>query len=98
MKLELVPVVREAGRVRVSSPLGFGVEVTLLGSGFTADDRTLGLHSRQRVGFTVRVTSGRRGGGGGGLGLRIGLWFTARRLVYSTLQAQHINIHISLCH
>ena len=32
-----------------------------LGLGFTADDRRLGLHSRQQVGVRVRVSSSRQG-------------------------------------
>ena len=43
-------------RCVVVTPLGSG-----LLSGFTADDRRLGLHSRRQVGVRVRVSSGHQG-------------------------------------
>ena len=47
--------------VGVSSPLGLGVEVTPSGSGFTADDISLGLHSRQHVAVGDMLISIRQG-------------------------------------
>ena len=38
-----------------------GVTPLRSGSGFTADDKKLGLHRRQQVGVTVRVSTSRQG-------------------------------------